>query len=160
MRIASFSFLQRVAPCMPQRGVSVATTDAERAAALAVRHAVFVEGQGVDESLERDGKDDDAVHFVAYDGGTPVGAARLRTVDAETGKVERVAVRESHRGAGWGRRIMAAVEREATERDCARLVLHAQTPVEGFYRTLGYRTVGDEFEEAGIPHVEMVTELR
>jgi len=144
---------------MPRNGVSVATTDADRSAALRVRRLVFVEGQGVDESLERDGRDDDAIHFVAYHDGTAIGAARLRPIDAETGKVERVAVSEPHRGNGWGRRLMAAVETEARDRDLSTLVLHAQTSVEGFYRTLGYRTVSDEFEEAGIPHVEMERQL-
>ena len=140
---------------MSRNGVSVATTDADRSAALRVRRRVFVEGQGVDESLERDGRDDDAIHFVAYDDGTAIGAARLRAIDAATGKVERVAVREPHRGNGWGRRLMAAVETEACDRGLSTLVLHAQTTVEEFYRALGYRTVSDEFEEAGIPHVEM-----
>jgi len=145
---------------MPKRGVFVATTDADRSAALDVRHAVFVDGQGVDESLERDGEDDDATHFVAYDNGRGIGAARLRATDAGTGKVERVAVRDPYRGEGWGRRLMDAVEREARAQGLTRLVLHAQTPVEAFYRRLNYRTVSDEFEEAGIPHVEMEKRLR
>lgn len=140
-------------------GVHVATTDTQREAAFRVRHEVFVEGQGVDEALEYDGKDDDAAHFVAVDGERPVGAARLRELDAETGKVERVAVRETHRGNGWGRELMAAVEREARDRGLRKLALHAQSPVESFYRKLDYRTVSDEFEEAGIPHVEMVKDV-
>ncbi len=144
---------------MSSSGVRVATTDADRAAALRVRHAVFVDEQGVDESLEYDGNDADAVHFLAVDDGTAIGAARLRTVDDETGKVERVAVRDSHRGSGWGRKLMASVEDEARRRGLSTLVLHAQTPVEEFYQQLGYRTVSDEFEEAGIPHVEMTKRL-
>ncbi|MFB6178194.1 MAG: GNAT family N-acetyltransferase [Halorientalis sp.] len=140
---------------MPQTGVFVATSDTDRAAALDVRHAVFVDGQGVDESLEHDGLDDEAVHFVAWDDGSPIGAARLRTVDADTTKVERVAVRKSHRGNGWGCRIMRTVETDARDRGYRRVVLHAQAQVEEFYHHLGYRTTSDEFEEAGIPHVEM-----
>ena len=144
---------------MVESGVVVADSERERADALAVRHAVFVEGQGIAEDRELDGLDDQATHVVAYDGGEPIGAARLREPEAETGKVERVAVREGRRGEGWGRRVMATVHTEARERGLTRLVLHAQTEVEGFYRRLGYRTVSDEFEEAGIPHVEMVRDL-
>src|SRR6056297_1429613 len=59
-----------------------AETDAERADALDVRRAVFIEEQGVPESLEIDGKDDESVHVVAYrdveDSAVPVGAGRLR----------------------------------------------------------------------------------
>src|SRR6056297_1614105 len=112
---------------MPERGVRVAATESERAAALRVRHAVFVEEQGVDESLEYDGKDDNAVHFLASEEGTAIGAARLRTVDDEKGKVERVAVRDSHRGSGWGRKLMVSIEDEARRRGLSTLVLHAQT---------------------------------
>lgn len=46
--------------------------------AISVRRAVFVDEQGVPEELELDGNDDDATHFVASDGGRPVGVARLR----------------------------------------------------------------------------------
>jgi predicted GNAT family N-acyltransferase len=144
---------------MTAQGVRVVESDAELEDALAVRHAVFVEGQGVPEDRERDGKDDEAVHFVAYDEGRAIGAARLREVGPGTGKVERVAVRESRRGDGWGERIMAAVETVARERGFHTLVLHAQTHVEGFYAALDYETVSDEFEDAGIPHVEMEKRL-
>ncbi|RXK46203.1 GNAT family N-acetyltransferase [Halorientalis pallida] len=144
---------------MVDSGVVVADTERERTDALAVRHAVFVEGQGIDEDRELDGLDDEAVHVVAYDDGEAIGAARLRESTAGTWKVERVAVRESRRGEGWGRRVMETVHAAARERDGTRLRLHAQVDVEGFYRRLGYRTVGEEFEEAGIPHVEMVQEF-
>lgn len=144
---------------MTASGVRVAETETERADALAVRHAVFVEGQGVPEARERDGEDDGALHFVATDDGRAVGAARLRAVGPGTGKVERVAVREPRRGEGWGERIMDTVEAVACERNLTTLVLHAQTHVEGFYRRLDYETVSDEFEDAGIPHVEMEKEL-
>ena len=54
---------------------------------------------------------------------------------------------------------MDALEAEARERGFESLVLHAQTPVEGFYAERGYQSVGEEFEEAGIPHIEMSREL-
>ncbi len=141
---------------MVDTGVVVADSEAQRADALAVRHAVFVEGQGISEDRELDGLDGDAIHVVAYDDGDPIGAARLREPESGTGKVERVAVRSGRRGEGWGRRVMETVHSTAQERGLPELVLHAQTDVEGFYHRLGYRTVGEEFEEAGIPHVEMV----
>ncbi|GCF12359.1 acetyltransferase [Haloarcula mannanilytica] len=121
----------------------------------AVRTAVFVEEQGVSEAEELDGRDPDAVQFLARDGGSPVGTARLRFPEQTVGKVERVAVRKSHRDAGVGSALMRAVEDAARDEDVSELKLHAQTRVEAFYRQLGYETVSDEFEEAGIPHVEM-----
>jgi hypothetical protein len=39
------------------------------------------------------------------------------------------------------------------------VMLHAQRSAEGFYDRLGFRPRGEPFEEAGIPHIEMFTEL-
>ncbi|WP_135851047.1 GNAT family N-acetyltransferase [Halorussus salinus] len=155
-----------------------AETDAERADALEVRRAVFVEEQGVPEDLEMDGRDGESIHFVAYDADAaagesserddadpgpdnrrPIGAGRLREVGEGVAKVERIAVLQPHRGEGVGREIMRTLEATATERGLSELVMHAQTPVEGFYRDLGYETTSDEFEEAGIAHVEMAKSL-
>lgn len=137
--------------------VRVVESDAEREDALAVRHEVFVEEQGVDEELEYDEHDPEAVHFVAYDGAEPVGAARLREYETGVGKVERVSVLEPRRGEGIGRELMIAVEERARGRGLPfeELKLHSQTHAAGFYRDLGYDRRGEEFEEAGIPHVEM-----
>ena len=154
-------------------GVFVVSTDAERRDAFAIRREVFVREQGVDEEIEWDAYDEPnapATHFVAYDGGEVVGAARLRTAeggaergsntpDHGTGKVERVVVAADRRGEGWGRCVMNAVESRAREEGFDRLALHAQTPVQEFYEALGYEAYGDEFEEAGIPHVEMAKAL-
>lgn len=124
-----------------------------------VRRDVFIDEQDVPEEMELDGDDEDAIHFVAYDDGHPVGTARLRLVDEDTGKAERVSVRKEYRKEGLGRLLMEALEDEARQRGCSEIHLHGQTQVEDFYAALGYRTVSDVFEEAGIPHVEMVKEL-
>jgi len=126
--------------------------------ALSVRRAVFVDEQGVPEDREIDGKDGDATHFVAYDGGDPVGVARLRPYgkgDAETAKVERVAVLADRREDGLGRELMATTEETARDEGYTEVVLHAQLPVVSFYTGLGYDPVGEPFEDAGIEHREM-----
>ncbi|WP_101297620.1 GNAT family N-acetyltransferase [Halegenticoccus soli] len=158
--------------------VVVADDDRTREDAFAVRRRVFVEEQGVPTDIEWDEHDERAVHFVAYDGDRPIGAARLRPLDGEavggvsnggrsisrsaggrTGKVERVAVLPDARGDGWGRRLMAAVEETAADRGFAELTLNSQTHAEAFYRRLGYETVSDVFCEADIPHVKMTKRL-
>lgn len=133
---------------------------AARDDAYAVRHEVFVEEQGVPEAIELDGEDPQAAHLVAYDsGGSPVGTARVRVLEDGTAKAERLAVRAAHREQGVGRRLMARLEDIAREHGCSRVRLHGQTRVEEFYASVGYEPVSDEFEEAGIPHVEMVKTL-
>jgi predicted GNAT family N-acyltransferase len=128
--------------------------------AHAVRRAVFIDEQGVPEAVEMDDADDEATHVVAYDPthGHAVGTARLREVDG-VAKIERVAVHANHRGRGLGTRLMESVETAARDQGHGEAHLHAQTSVESFYQSLGYETVSDEFEQAGIPHVEMVKRL-
>ena len=48
---------------------------------------------------------------------------------------------------------------EARRRNHRRLLLHAQTRARRFYETRGFRAEGDEFMEAGIPHVLMALSL-
>lgn len=127
--------------------------------AFAVRRDVFIREQGVSEAEEMDGKDDAATHVVAYDGDEPVGTARLRLVADDVGKVERVAVCESHRGRGVGRALMAEIEAIAASEGAESVKLHAQTRVEEFYEKLGYQTTSGVFAEAGIDHVAMRKDL-
>ena len=134
--------------------VELADTESAYEDAVSVRYDVFVDEQGVPEDLEVDEHEDTATHFVAYDDGAAVGAARLREYEAGVGKVERVAVRKARRGEGVGAALMAAVEAAAAER-FDELYLHAQLHVEGFYADRGYERDGDVFTEAGIEHVAM-----
>jgi len=124
-------------------------------AAFAIRRAVFVGEQGVAPDLEWDDAETDATHLLLVATERPLGVARVRPIGDNRIKAERVAVRRSARGEGWGRQLMEAVEALGAEIGANHCVLHAQRRVEGFYHALGYRTVGEEFEEAGIPHVKM-----
>ena len=127
------------------------------AEARAIRRRVFVEEQGVasdEEWDEHDAAGAGTLHFVAYDGRRVVGCARLRAYDGAA-KIERVAVLPEQRGLGLGRALMEAAERAAREQGHTRLVLHAQSAVIPFYERLGWRALGPEFQEAGIPHRKM-----
>jgi predicted GNAT family N-acyltransferase len=63
------------------------------------------------------------------------------------------------RGSGVGREVMQALMQVARERGDKAIALHAQRSAEAFYRGLGFTVRGEEFEEAGIPHIEMVRPL-
>lgn len=132
--------------------------DADRPALYAVRHEVFVDGQGVPADLEVDGLDDVCVHLVARVGDAVVGTARVRSHEGHP-KVERVAVRAPWRGRGLGVAIMAVAEQVARDQGGDAVHLHAQAGVIAFYEALGYVPVGERFHEAGIEHVAMVKQL-
>jgi predicted GNAT family N-acyltransferase len=136
----------------------VATGPADVAAAFAVRHEVFVVGQQVPPELERDAADGSAVHVVAEAGGRVVGAGRL-VVDGAVGVLGRLAVLPELRGSGFGVQLVRLIEQQAVARGCTTVELHAQVPVRGFYQRLGYLAYGDEYDEAGIPHISMRKQL-
>ena len=121
-------------------------------AAMAIRHAVFVQEQSVPPELEQDEFDWTASHVVAFVDESPVGTARVRMTDPTTAKIERVAVLAEHRGRGVGVALMHAVEQIARTLGATTAKLGAQTHAIGFYAALGYETYGDPFDDAGIPH--------
>jgi predicted GNAT family N-acyltransferase len=131
----------------------------EREKALGVRRAVFVEEQGVPATLEYDALDESAHHFLLTDGEQAVGAARLVVLGPGMGKIGRVAVLFERRGAGLGNILMDTVEAHGKSLGLTTLILHAQTPVVGFYEKRGYVCEGSEFFEADITHVKMSKSL-
>ena len=134
--------------------VTIVTTPQQRADALSVRIAVFVDEQGIAREDEIDEYDDAAVHAVGYDGRTPVAAGRLVLMDAY-GKIGRMAVLKEHRGSGIGAQVLDALEREGAARGVRLFKLSAQMSARGFYDRAGYGAVGDVYDEVGIPHIAM-----
>ena len=135
--------------------IRIVTTPQQRADALAVRIAVFVDEQGISREDEIDEFDAVAVHCVGYDeSGASVAAGRLVLMDGY-GKIGRMAVLKEHRGRGLGAEILAALEREGIARGVRLFKLSAQLSARGFYDRAGYEAVGDVYDEVGIPHIAM-----
>lgn len=138
----------------------VVRTQTEMADALSVRRAVFITEQGVSEAEEIDGFDEDpaqvtdALHVIAYLDGRAVATGRLLLVGGpgENLRIGRVAVLRQHRGYGYGRSVMIALEQEARRRSYPGITLAAQLPVIPFYERLGYTARGEIFVEANIEH--------
>ena len=138
--------------------LKMTSSEQERKDAYQVRTAVFVEEQQVPPELEIDDLEEEAIHFVGYEGRQPVAAARLRFVD-QYGKLERICVLKEYRGQSLGRKVIEEMEAVIRSRGYRKAKLNAQTTAEKFYANLGYHTVSGEFMDAGIPHVTMVKEL-
>lgn len=122
-----------------------------------VREEVFQKEQCIEAKLDFDGEDENAFHFVAYDDeDSPIGTARVRFFDqGKTAKIERLAVLPDHRGEGVGSAIMDTIDQYCDNRKIQRAYMHAQKHLEKYYEKWGFKKVGDEFEEAGIPHIKM-----
>ena len=126
---------------------------ADAAEALSsVRIAVFVREQGIGREEELDGEDADCRHFLAEDEqGRPIGTARLLA----SGQIGRMAVLPAWRRHGVGAQLLAHAVAAAAEDDRA-VFLHAQADAVPFYERCGFKAVGEPFEDAGIPHRNMV----
>jgi predicted GNAT family N-acyltransferase len=128
-----------------------------KAHAAPLRHEVFTLEQGIDAALDNDGRDDTAIHAVAYNRyGLPLATARI-VMDYEPGlaKLGRMAVIPQMRGAKVGAQVLHALMEASIAQGAREVMLHAQSHVAGFYLKAGYVQVGEEFEEVGLAHVEM-----
>lgn len=126
---------------------------------LELRRIVFIEEQGVSEADERDDLDAQALHLLAVVDGLPVGSARLIKAGS-IGKIGRVCVVKSQRGSGLGASLIrSAVEEFRKMPGIDKVKLGAQTHAIGFYEKLGFISYGPEYDDAGIPHRDMVLEF-
>ena len=137
-------------------------------ALYALRHDVFVVGQGVPVDLERDALDAAADHAVALDpAGAVVGTGRLvdGRIDQEgrlepdsagtVGTIGRMAVAAAARGTGTGRAVLDLLLGRAVERGLPVVELHAQVHALAFYERAGFTPFGEVYLEAGIEHLGM-----
>ena len=129
----------------------------DRKDAEAVRVKVFVEEQGyalADELVPEE--DDRALHLTVYDGGVPVGAARLMKdlyePDLHAG---RICVLPAYRGRGLGRRLVEAVCDKARALGAETLYLDAQTYAVPFYEKCGFYRCSVVHPDCGQPHLLM-----
>ncbi len=123
--------------------------------AFSIRLRVFVREQGVPREIELDEDDKKANHFLADIHGKAVGTARL-VVQRGQAKIGRMAVLKSYRGRGVGKELLTRAVGLARKNGAKVIFLHAQVPVIGFYKKMGFHCVGQVFVEAGIPHCKMV----
>lgn len=136
-------------------------TQDEIDACMAIRSAVFIDEQQVPAELEIDGEDENAMHYLALQGETPVATARIRfKEEGAIGKIERMAVLASHRGLKIGQGLMTFMLDDLEQQSIGQAILEAQTHAQRFYENLGFEAEGEEFEDAGMPHITMRKSLR
>lgn len=116
-----------------------------------VRDTVFIQEQSIDPDIEFDGLDESAVHAIVYSNAQPVGTGRI----LDDGHIGRIAILKAFRGQGLGSKIVLSLIDEATKKGYPRVYLGSQKHAIDFYIKLGFQPFGDEFMEAGIPHLSM-----
>lgn len=117
-----------------------------------IRTLVFIEEQAVPKDLEWDCEDADAVHLLAVDSAAqPIGTVRLLA----TGQIGRMAVLPRWRNRGVGSALLREILNIALRPGRPPPFLNAQISALPFYLNLGFEPVGEQFEEAAIPHRRM-----
>ena len=127
--------------------------------ACPIRMAVFVQEQGVPEEMELDDEDPKAQHALAYLGNQCVGTARLIHLGAHQGQIGRMAVLKAYRSEGFGSGLMKALISLGKDQGTTQLMLHAQLTAISFYEQFGFVAKGSIYDEAGIPHRDMILNI-
>ena len=116
-----------------------------------IRNEVFTKEQQIDEDMDFDGQDRDAVHVLVVCQGKYVGTGRM----LNDGHIGRLAVLREYRGQGLGAQAVLALVKEAKKIGVKRVYLGAQKHAVGFYKKLGFSVYGEPYTEVNIKHVYM-----
>ncbi len=109
------------------------------------------------DNLESDAKD---ILVGAFLQNELVGTLILSKIDPEVLKMRQVAVNQTLKENGIGRRLVLFSEQLAISLKIHTIELNARKPVIPFYQKLGYEIIGTEFIEVGIPHFKMIKTLK
>ena len=129
---------------------------------LRLRQQVFVVEQG-SPYPDLDGLDQKSRHLLLESNRTLCGCLRLLppvedgpAVHSPVVRIGRVCIARQWRRRGLGRRLMAEALAFCRKHHSGRaVVLSAQLPLVHFYESFGFASVGDAYDDFGIPHTEM-----
>lgn len=127
--------------------------------AFLVRQEVFILEQGVPAELELDEFDSSSTHVLVYQDTRCIGTGRLVNLSAKQAQIGRMAVLAKFRGKGIGKQILQKLVDLAASQGTQGVILHSQVSAIPFYEKLGFQAQGDVYDEAGIPHRNMMLTL-
>jgi len=123
----------------------------DKAALSEIRSQVFIKEQHVPQSLEWDGLDEQADHWLGLVDGSPVACARL----IDQYKIGRMAVLKPYRHIGIGSQLIKNIIH--SNDPGKKYSLSAQCHAFSFYYRNGFSAESLPYEDAGIPHIDMTT---
>ena len=126
---------------------------------LALRFRELREPLGMSWTDKELASDQEDRHFGLSNGTDWVGVLVVHDMGAGKYKLRQIAVTKRCQSQGIGRQLMTMVEECLQAGGVRTCELNSRLTVSGFYKAIGYRPVGEVFEEIGLPHVKMVKEL-
>jgi len=126
---------------------------------VALRLAVLRTPLGLSFTEEELAQERTNIHLACHEGAALVGCLVLVPLADGLIKMRQVAVSPEAQGRGIGRSLVDFSEELSRGRGFTRMTLHARTTAVPFYERLGYKTMGEEFEEVTVPHWAMQKRL-
>lgn len=120
-----------------------------------LRYNTFVVEEGLPYDDEFEGDEDKFIHCCLYRGKELIATARIG-VEGECVRISRIAVKNGQRNKKKGTTIVKYAEERAKQFNKQSLLVIAQVQAKEFYEKLGYKTVGEPFIDAGLPHIKMI----
>jgi predicted GNAT family N-acyltransferase len=99
------------------------------------------------------------LHIAAYEDDQMLGCCMLVEEEPGVVRLRQMAVVNDVQGKGIGRALMQFAENLARDRGYKKITMHARNNAVGFYEKMGYRKIGEPFEEITISHYVMEKEL-
>ncbi|UCH46915.1 MAG: GNAT family N-acetyltransferase [Betaproteobacteria bacterium] len=99
------------------------------------------------------------LHFAMFADQELVACVTAVPISTNEAKIRQTAVAPAYQQRGVASDMMRQVEAILAARGYTSLSLHARKSAIGFYRKLGYATVGEEFIEVTVPHQKMIKKL-
>lgn len=119
-----------------------------------IRTAVFTDEQGADADKEFDSLESISDFALLYENENAVATARL-VKTAGGHKIGRIAVLKQYRGRGYGDTVVRAVTQRAFDYGADTVYVDAQNYAVPFYEKIGFKAVGRELMDRGLPHIPM-----
>lgn len=124
---------------------------------MTIRRKVFMDEQGLS-TFVSDELDETAVQAVAYkdmDHTIPVACGRMYPLSENVFKIGRVAVLKEERKQGYGDLIVRMLVDKAFLMGAEKVVVGAQLPAVGFYKTIGFVETSETYTEENVTHQVM-----
>jgi len=119
-----------------------------------IREKVFIEEQKVMFQLEWDGKDEEAIHFLAYQDEKAIGCARAFVIENHM-QLGRMAVLKEYRNKGIGSFLIEKAITTAKLNQLSKISISAQCHAIDFYKKFGFEVTSEIYLDAGISHQDM-----
>lgn len=128
-------------------------------AVVGLRTEILRKPLGLSFTQEQLDKEKDDIIIGAFDQDRITGCCLLTHKNDSVIQLRQMAVSNNGQQKGTGRAIVGFAENIAREKGYKMLMMHARNGALGFYEKCGYKIVGREFTEVGIPHHQMEKSL-